>query len=440
MSVAPRPATGEAAPPRVPADLLRAQVVAILLAWGLTEADAATTAAVLVDADLKGIESHGVSMLDVYAPMVRAGQIRVDATARVVRESASTALVDGMAAMGHPTGVFAMDLAVRNANHFGAAGTYAERAVRRGLIAIVSCATRLATVVPTGGTTPMLGTNPFAFAAPAGRHPPVMLDMATSVVPSNRIRVYGLQGRGIPAGWVVDGDGRDVTDAEEGWRLLSRRVGGLTPLGGGTTLTGGHKGYGLGLFGQILGATLAGASFTPLRLWTQGPSDPDDIGLFFLALNPEAFRPLEEFTSDLDTVLDTLREAPRADPAQPVLIPGDPEWARMEDRRANGIPMALAVLERLRRLTDDAEVPWTLDVVPALYRHYSRYIHTMSRELERGVLHAERREPGAGAHLRRWLDGEVLPASPDASSMWTRGRPGSVPACMCPTLARSGTP
>ncbi|WP_376088718.1 Ldh family oxidoreductase [Roseomonas sp. CCTCC AB2023176] len=359
--------------PRIPAELLRAQAGAILRAWGLDEADAATTAEVLVDADLKGIESHGTSMLEVYAPMVRAGQIRLDAKPRILRESASTALVDGMAAMGHPTGRFAMDLAirkaeaadvgvvaVRNANHFGACGTYAERAVRRGLIAMVSCATRLATVVPTGGATPMLGTNPFAFAAPAGRHPPVVLDMATSVVPSNRIRVYGVQGKGIPAGWVVDGEGRDVTDAELGYRLLRERVGGLTPLGGGSTLTGGHKGYGLGLFAQILGATLAGASFTPLRLRTQGPADPDDIGLFFLALNPAAFRPLEEFTADLDDVLDTLREAPRADPAQPVRIPGDPEWEERARREATGLPMAPAVMSRLRAVARDSGCAWLL--------------------------------------------------------------------------------
>ena len=360
--------------PRIPAALLRAQVAAIGRAWGLSPADADTTAAVLVDADLKGIESHGVSMLDVYAPMVRAGQILVGAAARVVRESASTALVDGEAAMGHPTGVMAMDLAirkaeaadvgvvaVRNANHFGAAGTYAERAVRRGLIAIVSCATRLATVVPTGGATPMLGTNPFAFAAPAGRHPPVMLDMATSVVPANRIRVYAVGGRSIPAGWVVDGEGGDATDAAEAWRLLTTRVGGLAPLGGGSPATGGHKGYGLGLFAQILGATLAGASFTPHRLRSQGPSDPDDIGLFFLALNPAAFRPLDDFRDDLDAVLDTLRDAPRADPDVPVRIPGDPEWAARADRAARGIPVAPAVLARLRAIAAEAGAGWILD-------------------------------------------------------------------------------
>jgi LDH2 family malate/lactate/ureidoglycolate dehydrogenase len=204
----------------------------------------------------------------------------------------------------------------------------------------------------------MLGTNPFAFAAPAGRNPPVMLDMATSVVPANRIRVYGVQGKGIPAGWVVDGEGRDVTDAERGYRLLRERVGGLTPLGGGSTLTGGHKGYGLGLFAQILGATLAGASFTPLRLRTQGPSDPDDIGLFFLVLNPPAFRPLDDFTADLDEVLDTLRDAPRADPAQPVL--GDPEWALFAERSAKGIPVAPAVVGRLRTLAGEAGAAWLL--------------------------------------------------------------------------------
>lgn len=313
---------------RIGAALLRDQAVAVLRAWGMTAEAAGTAAAVLVDADLKGIDSHGISMLDFYEAQVRAGSIAGEP--RVVRESAITALIGGAAAMGHPAAAMAMGLAirqaeahdvglvaVRNAQHFAAAGTYAEMAVRRGLIALVSCSTRMATVVPTFGAEPMLGTNPFAFTASAGRHEPVILDMAASVVPSNRIRIYALQGKGIPPGWVVDGDGRDVTDAALGWRLLFER------LGGGTPHTGGHKGYGLGLFAQILGSTLAGGSFSPVRNRTQRPSDPDDIGQFFLALNPAAFRSLEEFRQDLDAVFDALRDTLPADPAQPVLIPGD---------------------------------------------------------------------------------------------------------------------
>jgi LDH2 family malate/lactate/ureidoglycolate dehydrogenase len=359
---------------RVPPALLREQSELILRAWGVGADAAATTAAVLLDADLKGISSHGISMLDFYERLLLAGQIAVTGEPSLLRETTTTALIDGGALIGHPTAVLAMKLAiakaeaqglgavaVRNAQHFGAAGTYAEMAARRGLIAMVTCSTRLPAVVPTFGTEPMLGTNPFAFAAPGGRHPPVILDMATSVVPGNRVRVYALEGRDIPPGWVVDADGRDVTDAALAWKLLFEGLGGgLAPLGGSSPLTGGHKGYGLALFAQILGSTLAGASFSPIRNRTQKPSEPDNIGHFFLVLNPAAFRPLDDFQDDLDAVLDTLRACPRADPDQPVLVPGDPEWRCMAERETNGVPVERGLLRRLREIADAAGAAWLM--------------------------------------------------------------------------------
>ena len=359
---------------RVSAERVRRQIEAVLRAWGMDEEKLRTTAEVMVQTDLMGVESHGISMLIMYDQMQRAGQLRLDAEPRVIRQTASTALLDGGAGLGHPVSVMATELAagkalahdvgvvsVVNSHHHGALGYYAERIASRGLIGIVSTSSRLLTVVPTFGRERVLGTNPFAFAAPAGRNPPVLLDMSTSVVAANKVKVYALNGRDIPEGWVVDGDGRPVTDSAFAYRLLFEGTeGGLAPIGGAGTQMGGHKGYGLSIFAQILASTLGGASFSPVRNRTQRPSDPDDIGHIFMALNPAAFRPLEDFRDDVDTLLDALRASRPADEAHPVLVPGDPERAARKDREANGIPIPETLAAKIREIAAAAGAPYLL--------------------------------------------------------------------------------
>jgi len=248
-------------------------------------------------------------------------------------------------------------VSVVNSHHFGAAGHYAAMAPRRGMIGLVTSSARTVAVVPTFAAEPMLGTNPIAFAAPAGRNPPVLLDMATSVVAANKVRMRALKGEDVPPGWVVDGEGRPVTDGAAALAFaLERPEGGLNPIGG-TREMGSHKGYGLGLMVQILGATLAGAAFAPRRR----PGEPDNIGHFFLALDPAAFRPLADFRSDLDEMVDALRGAQRADPRQPVLVAGDPERLARAERSAAGIPLPAALQAQLRGLAEAAGAPYLLD-------------------------------------------------------------------------------
>lgn len=306
---------------RFPAETVRAQIEAVLHAWGMRGERLAVTALAMVETDLMGIDSHGISMLIMYDGMQRAGQLKLMAEPRVLRETASTALIDAGAGLGHPVSILAMELAVqkalardvgvvavRNSHHFGAAGYYAAMAPRRGLIGIVASTTRIVNVVPTRGAERVLGTNPLAFAAPAGPCPPFLLDISTSVVAANKVKVYALQGKDIPEGWVVDATGQTVTDGEAAYRLLFEGGGGgLTAIGGSGTELGGHKGYGLGIVAQLLAGTLSGGAFSPVRNRTQQRSDPDNIGHFFLALNPAAFRPLDEFEADMATVIETLR-------------------------------------------------------------------------------------------------------------------------------------
>jgi LDH2 family malate/lactate/ureidoglycolate dehydrogenase len=358
----------------VSAEVIRAQIEAILRAWGMSEETLRRTAEVMVETDLRGIDSHGISMLTQYAQMQDAGQLRIRAEPRIVRQSASTALIDAGAGLGHPAALMGMNLAIEkalahdvgvvsvfNSHHFGAAGYYATMAAERGLIGVVSSTTRVISVVPTNGVERVLGTNPIAMAAPAGRHRPVCLDISTSVAAANKVKVYALQDKDLPAGWVMDREGRTVTDSGQAFQqIFESREGGLTPIGGAGTDMGGHKGYGLGLIAQILSGTLSGGSFSPIRNLTQKPSDPDNIGHFFMALNPAAFRPLDDFRSDLDVAIDTLHATRPVRDDEPVLVPGDPEWISREERLANGIPIPETLMLKVREIAEAAGAPFLL--------------------------------------------------------------------------------
>ena len=249
---------------------------------------------------------------------------------------------------------------VANWHHFGSAGYYSKIAAERGVIGMVTSATRGVSMVPTFGAEPVMGTNPIAFAAPTRRQPTFSLDMATTTVAAGKVKVYKLNHKPLPSGWVVDGEGKAITDETEAFGyVFDKPEGGITPLGG-TRDAGSHKGYGLGVMVHILAGCLSGASFSPLRNRTQKPSDPHNIGHFFLAIDPRAFRGEGEFEEDLDQVIDVLRGAKRADPNQPVLIPGDPEMATRADRLEHGVPVPDDLMPQLRAVAKSAGVPFVL--------------------------------------------------------------------------------
>ncbi|WP_426959874.1 Ldh family oxidoreductase [Muricoccus radiodurans] len=343
------------------ADRVRRQILGVLGAWGMPSDLAETTAEAMVETDLMGIDSHGLSMLMMYEGMRRAGQLDLSARPKVELDAAATALVDGGANLGHPVAVFAMRLAVekakaagigavgvRNSHHFGAAGHYARMASSAGVIGFITSSARTVLMVPTRGVMPLLGANPIAFAAPALRHRPFVLDISTTTVAANKVKVYDLNNKPIPGGWVVDAAGEPVTDSARAMEIIFKEPGGgVTPLGG-TEVTGGHKGYGLGVMVQILSATLTGAAFGPIRNRTQRPDEPDNVGHFFLAIDPKAFRPAGGFSEELDAMIDVLRETPASDAAKPVLVAGDPEAAERARRLEAGIPVPPALEGHIR--------------------------------------------------------------------------------------------
>ncbi|HEX4327905.1 MAG TPA: Ldh family oxidoreductase [Burkholderiales bacterium] len=355
----------------IPADTVRKQIVGILTGWGLDPEAIQTTATVMIETDLSGVDSHGVSMLMDYDNSRIKGKLNVKASPRIVRQNAVTALIDADAGLGHPAAALGMRTAiekakalgvavvtVRNSHHFGAAGYYANLAAQAGLIGMVTSATRSINTVPTRGRDAVLGTNPIAFAAPAKRNRPFLLDMATATVAANKVRVYELNGKPVPAGWVLDGAGVPITEPTHAVDTLFKRKpnlgGGLAPVGG-TEDTGGYKGYGLGMLAHILGGPLSGSSFSPIRVKTQKPGDPDNLGHFFLAIDPRQFREEGEFEEDLDMAIDFLHAVTPIDPQKPVLVPGDPEAMKRADRLKNGIPMPLTLVQKLEEVAQRAE-------------------------------------------------------------------------------------
>lgn len=362
--------------PIVAAERLHRQIVTILAAWGMDDAVAEATAGVMVDTDLRGIDSHGVTMLIGYEERLHAGRLNMQARPQVVRESPVTALMDAGGGLGHFPSLAAMDLAVakaarmgvamvavRNSNHYGAAGAYALRAAEAGLIGMSGTGSRTRCVVPTGARNAMFATNPIAFAAPARRSRPFVLDMATSTVAVGKVNLAWLNDRPVPAGWVVDGSGQPVTDAEAARRYCLRLVeGGVTPLGGLPHMAS-HKGYGLAAMIEILSTQLSGAIYCGTA-----DTDPrakatpyDDLGHFFLAIDPKTFRPDGAFEDELDAMMDALRAAPPVDPAKPVLVAGDPEWSNYDRRRVEGIPMPVKLVEHVRGIAERAGVAFVLE-------------------------------------------------------------------------------
>jgi LDH2 family malate/lactate/ureidoglycolate dehydrogenase len=358
---------------RVSAELIRRQLESVFGAWGMSPEHAAITAAMMVETDLRGVDSHGISMLPTYDKEFRAGRLNMRPQWKTVRDLPAIARIDADRSLGHPVSAHAMNLAVDkcrstgvavvavfNSHHFGAAGCYAKIAAERGVIGMVTSATRGVTLVPTFGAEPVMGTNPLAFAAPARRNAAFELDMATTTVAAGKVKVYKLNHKPVPSGWVVDGDGRPVTDETKAFEhVFERPDGGITPLGG-TRELGGHKGYGLAVLVHILGGALAGASFSPLRNRTQRPSDPHNIGHFFMAIDPRAFRDEGQFESDLDDVIDVLHGTKRADPSQPVLVAGDPERLTRAERLERGVPVPDDLMTQLRDVAAAAGVPFVL--------------------------------------------------------------------------------
>jgi L-2-hydroxycarboxylate dehydrogenase (NAD+) len=349
------------------ADRLRAFCCQVLENLGVSGEDAGITADVLVAADLRGVDSHGVARLKRYVSGLQQGVMKARANPRIVRESSCTATIDGDAGLGQPISCRAMKMAiskaqthnlglvaVKNSNHFGIAGYYAMMALAEDMIGI--CTTNSeALVVPTFGRNAILGTNPIAIAVPSNKERPFVLDMATSTVTRGKLEVHARMKKSIPMNWATDENGTRTEDPTRVLQnIINRKGGGLMPLGGNSEALGGHKGYGLALAVEIFSALLSGASFAAHVYPTdkEGKPMPSGIGHSFGAICIDAFRPRSEFKRDMDDLIHCLHDAPRANGAKRIYIHGEKEFEQSEQRRKHGIPLNAEVVEDLRSIAE----------------------------------------------------------------------------------------
>jgi L-2-hydroxycarboxylate dehydrogenase (NAD+) len=342
---------------------------------GIPEEDARITADVLVTADLRGIDSHGVARLRRYVNGLRDGMMVARPEVRVVTETPTTACIDAGAGLGQPVSHRAMQQAiqkaqdlgvgfvtVRNSNHYGIAGYYAMMALEHDCIGI-SMTNAAVLAVPTFGRDAMLGTNPIAVAAPAGQERPFVLDMATSTVPRGKLEVYHRLEKPIPLGWATDEAGTPTTDAGRVLENFKRLAGGgLLPLGGAGELLGGHKGYGLALLVDVLCAVLSGAAYADLVYPKdeRGKPLPSAIGHFFGAWRVDAFRPVDEFKAAMDDLQQRLKNAPKVEGQTRIYIHGEKEYEEAERRSRQGIPLNPKVAADLRAIAGELGIEYDL--------------------------------------------------------------------------------
>ncbi len=339
-------------------------VTEVLERSGVAREHAAVVADVLVAADMRGIESHGVARLEsYYVGRIRSGHLKPKPNYSIARETETTVLYDADNGLGHPVGKMTMERvmekaakhgsafgAVRNSNHFGIAGYYAMLALDRDMIGIAST-NSVKYGAPTFGREVVLGTNPLAFAIPAGSEPAFVLDFATTTVPKGKLEVYKRKNKPLLDGWAIDSNGYMTLDPDEALR------GALLPLGGFGTDTGGHKGYGLGLLVDILCGVLSGGAFGPtLPVVTE--TKEGAISHWFGAFRIDGFRDVASFKADMDRQLRYFKESSKSPGQERIYVAGEPEVIKTEYHRTHGVPVHVKVWDGLEKLAGDLGIPF----------------------------------------------------------------------------------
>jgi L-2-hydroxycarboxylate dehydrogenase (NAD+) len=337
---------------RVPADAIRSLMTDVLHAVGLPPADAAIVAGAMLDADLSGADAHGIFRLAGYVGVLKRGHINPRANIKVVERSAATALVDGDNGMGHLVMTYAANLAVeiaresgaawvgvRRSNHSGAGSTYVAIPVEHGMVGLYTAVSGQNFMAPWGGAEPLLGTNPIAVGIPAGAEPPVVLDIATSVISNGTIRTYANEGKPMPEGWVISRqDGSPITDGKK----LSEGM--FMPLAG-------YKGSGLALVLGLLGGPLNRAAFgRDIRDTNSEQVRETNTGHFIIALDVARFLPLDAFKSEIDRHVRDLAGSKRLPGFDEIRIPGQGRIARRDDRLKNGVPLSETLIKQVDNL------------------------------------------------------------------------------------------
>jgi LDH2 family malate/lactate/ureidoglycolate dehydrogenase len=329
-----------------------------LRACGLPGRDADIAAKAMIEADLTGADAHGIFRLAAYVKVLQQGRINPRANIRVVNRGPATALVDGDNGIGHLVTTFAAETAVelarasgvgwvgaRRSNHAGAAGIYPALILRHGMIGLYAACSSVNHMAPTGGAEPLLGTNPIAAAIPAGDEPPVILDIATSVIAFGAVRTAALQGRPIPEGWMIDPKtGEPLTDSKRGNEGL------MAPIGG-------YKGIGLALVIGLLAGVLNGAAFGhDVDDFNADQGGETNTGQFVVALDIARFMDPKAFAAEVDRHLRDFKSSPLLPGFDAIRLPGMERQRRREERSRNGVALAPAVNKQLDELAANLKI------------------------------------------------------------------------------------
>jgi L-2-hydroxycarboxylate dehydrogenase (NAD+) len=345
------------APQRVPAERLERFTRECLEAVGLPGDDAARVAALMADADVNGSDGHGIFRLPQYVERILNGGINVTPDIKLIRESPSACLVDGDNAMGHLVMSYAASVAIdkartagvawvgaRNSNHAGPAALYAKMPLAHDMIGLYIAVGNANHLPPWGGIDMLLSTNPIAVAVPAQAHPPIVLDMATTVAAYGKVKTAAQRGQTMPEGWMIDRQGQPLTDptrADEGF---------LLPIGG-------AKGYGLALIFGLLAGTLNGAAFGKDVIDFNADSvTPTNTGQLIVAISIAAFADVATFKRSVDAAIEQMHGSERLPGFDSILVPGERSHAVRAEREALGVPVHAGLLAALRRLGTELDV------------------------------------------------------------------------------------
>lgn len=349
-------------------DIMEAFMADVLKGVGVPEEDARICADVLIAADKRGIDSHGVNRLKpIYYDRIKAGIQHAVTEIEVLREGPTTAVLDGHDGMGMVVSHRAMSMAiekaktyglgmvaVRNSTHYGIAGYYGLMAEEEGMIGLTGTNAR-PSIAPTFGVENMLGTNPLTFVMPTDEEFPFFLDCATSVSQRGKIEVYAKQGKDVPEGWVINRDGSSSTDSQEILKALVDGTAALVPVGGIGEEGGGYKGYGYATVVEIMSAALQGGSF--LKMLSGFDADrnrvPYHLGHFFMAINIEFFIDLDEFKSITGQILRGLRNSEKMPGAQRIYTPGEKEHLAWLERKDTGVPLNKELQAEVKALQEE---------------------------------------------------------------------------------------
>jgi LDH2 family malate/lactate/ureidoglycolate dehydrogenase len=354
----------------IPVDVIEGFMVAVFTGLGVPEDEARISADVLITSDLRGIESHGVGRLKYYYDRITAGQHRTETEIEIVKETETTALIDGHHGMGHVIAYRAMRMAmdkarqygtgavtVRNGTHFGIAGYYPLMAAKEGMMGFTVTNAR-PSITPTFGTEPMLGTNPIAFAAPSDSEHPFCFDAATSIIQRGKVEVASRAEKPVPQGTVVGAQGETMTDPDQILANMGQATAALLPLGGAGEALAGYKGYGLATMVEILCASLCGGVFLKdlLGVAADGSKRPFMLGHFFLAIDIAHFVPVEESAHITGSIMRALQQARKAPDQGRIYVAGEKEHKAEKQIREQGVPVNPNLRHQLQTMRDELKI------------------------------------------------------------------------------------